>query len=115
MPTSRRGSKFSPSVSGRRTPIPNRYSSYSNLERLARGSRQRGPAIGKAIEAVRRERGWSQSELARRSGLTPPTVSRIEAGSRKGDVDTLAQLASGLGLPLSVLFGRAERLTKGSA
>jgi transcriptional regulator with XRE-family HTH domain len=66
------------------------------------------PAIGEAIRYLREEQGLSQSELARRSRLTQATISRIESGSRRGDIETLALLAAGLGLALWILVKRAE-------
>ncbi len=66
------------------------------------------PAIGEAIKRLREERGLSQSELAKRSRLTQATISRIESGSRRGDIETLALLAAGLGLALWILVKRAE-------
>jgi transcriptional regulator with XRE-family HTH domain len=57
---------------------------------------------------LREERGLSQSELAKRSRLTQATISRIESGSRRGDIETLALLAAGLGLALWILVKRAE-------
>ena len=32
------------------------------------------------LEAERRKRGWSQAEVARRTGLHPSTISHLEAG-----------------------------------
>jgi len=66
------------------------------------------PAIGEAIRRLREERGLSQSELAKRSRLTQATISRIESGSRRGDIETLAVLAAGLGLALWILVKKAE-------
>ena len=66
------------------------------------------PAVGEAIKRLRHARGLSQSELARRSGLTQATVSRIESGTRRGDIETLALVAAGLGLALWLLIKRAE-------
>ena len=35
------------------------------------------------IRALRREKGWSQAELARRAGMHPSTVCLIESGKMK--------------------------------
>jgi transcriptional regulator with XRE-family HTH domain len=66
------------------------------------------PAIGEAIRLLREEKRLSQSELAKRSRLTQATVSRIESGARRGDIETLALIAAGLGLALWILVRRAE-------
>lgn len=73
-----------------------------------RVKQSKAPAIGEAIRLLREERGFSQSELARRSRVTQATVSRIELGSRRGDIETLSLLAAGLGLALWILVKRAE-------
>ena len=67
-----------------------------------------GPAVGEAIRQVRQQKRMSQSELAHRARLTQATVSRIESGARRGDIETLALIAAGLGLALWILIKRAE-------
>ncbi len=60
---------------------------------------------GAVIRIARQALGWNQHELARRSGYTQPTISRLERGvSRAGrDVTVLADLAGTLGVPPSTL------------
>ena len=49
------------------------------------------------IRELREGRDWSQSELARRSGVPSPTISRIEAGKTAGiSFETLENLAKAL-------------------
>ena len=49
------------------------------------------------IRELREGRDWSQSELARRSGVPSPTISRIEAGKTAGiSFETLEKLAKAL-------------------
>jgi len=52
----------------------------------------------------------SQAELADRARLTQATISRIESGARRGDIETLALIAAGLGLALWLLVKRDEGL-----
>ena len=68
------------------------------------------PAVGEAIRRIREERRLSQAELADRARLTQATISRIESGARRGDIETLALIAAGLGLALWLLIKRAEGL-----
>lgn len=68
------------------------------------------PAVGAAIRTFRQQKGMSQSELAQRAHLTQATVSRIESGARRGDIETLALIAAALGLALWILIRRAEGL-----
>lgn len=57
--------------------------------------------FGGIIRDARKRRGWSQAELAESSGLSRPTVARIEAGN---DVTTatIAKVARVLGLKLEL-------------
>lgn len=68
------------------------------------------PAVGEAIRRIRVERRLSQAELADRARLTQATISRIESGARRGDIETLTLIAAGLGLALWLLIKRAEGL-----
>ena len=68
------------------------------------------PAVGQAIRRIREEQRLSQAELADRARLTQATISRIESGARRGDIETLALIAAGLGLALWLLIKRAEGL-----
>jgi len=68
------------------------------------------PQIGAAIRLARESKGMSQGELAQRARVTQATVSRIESGARRGDIETLALIAAGLGLALWILVRRAEAL-----
>jgi transcriptional regulator with XRE-family HTH domain len=54
--------------------------------------RAMGGVIAKKIKSLRLERGWNQTELAERLGVTQASVSRWEKGSVP-DADKLAQLA----------------------
>jgi transcriptional regulator with XRE-family HTH domain len=63
--------------------------------------------ISKGLAKARRERGLSQSELAKLTGLLPSAVAHFEAGRRMPTVHNLARLADALEISLDALFGRA--------
>jgi transcriptional regulator with XRE-family HTH domain len=48
------------------------------------------------LRGMRQARGWSQSELARRSGIVRPAISNYEAGKREPTDRVLATLATAL-------------------
>ncbi|CAL9594785.1 hypothetical protein SUDANB21_05311 [Streptomyces sp. enrichment culture] len=48
------------------------------------------------LRGLRQARGWSQSELARRSGIVRPAISKYEAGKREPTDRVLAVLAAAL-------------------
>lgn len=56
------------------------------------------------LRGARELRGWSAAEMARRSGLSEASISRIEARKRKPSADTVAKLARALNLPLAELL-----------
>lgn len=66
------------------------------------------------IRRARDERGWSQVELARRSGVSRPTLIRIEqAEIESPDPHKLQLLARSLDLGVEDLFALADYATPG--
>jgi transcriptional regulator with XRE-family HTH domain len=55
------------------------------------------------IASARAQRGWSQTELAARSGFKESTISKIEKGER-GSEDTIKRLAQVMNVPVSSLM-----------
>lgn len=57
------------------------------------------------LKELREQRGWTQEELCKRSGIGRITVSRIENGHTKGiDFETLEKLAEALDVHPAVLI-----------
>lgn len=56
------------------------------------------------MTALRAERGWSLSELARRASLGKATLSGLEAGTRNPTLDTLHSVAAAFELPLTAIL-----------
>jgi len=52
--------------------------------------------VGRNVKRIRKERGWSQEELAFESGLHRTYISGIERGARNPTIVVLAKLASTL-------------------
>ncbi|MFI6043341.1 helix-turn-helix domain-containing protein [Nocardia sp. NPDC051321] len=52
--------------------------------------------IGEAVRAVREARGWSQSDLAERTGLKQHAVSRLESGDVVPTLKTLLRVSDAL-------------------
>lgn len=61
--------------------------------------------VGSLIRLLRKAAGWTQHELADRSGYSQATVSRLERGASRAARDTviLADIAQALGVPPAVL------------
>jgi transcriptional regulator with XRE-family HTH domain len=60
--------------------------------------------VGLNVRHARANKGWSQEELAFRSGLHRTYVSGVERGVRNPTVLVLGRLADTLGVPPAALF-----------
>ena len=58
--------------------------------------------FGEALREARKRMGWSQSELAERSGVHLNTVSQVERGGADPRLSTLLALGHTLGVELNV-------------
>ena len=58
--------------------------------------------LGVAVRTLREERGWSQTELAARAGMTQSAMARFEAGGTVPTLQVLERIASALQMRLSV-------------
>lgn len=65
-------------------------------------------AIGVRIAAIRRDRGFTQEQVAEALDVAPQTIRRIERGQTNAPVGRLVQLASFLGASLTDLVTDAE-------
>jgi transcriptional regulator with XRE-family HTH domain len=60
--------------------------------------------LGSKVVELRREREWTQKQLAAATGIDQGWVSRIEAGRVEPCLGTLGLLAQAFGLSLSALL-----------
>src|SRR5262249_22655861 len=60
--------------------------------------------IGWRVRARARELGISASELARRTGLSKPMISKVQAGQGSPSLQTLLRLADALDMPVTSVF-----------
>lgn len=60
--------------------------------------------LGKTVKELRFRSGESLAVLAKRSGLSASTISKIENGQLSPTYETILRLADGLGVDLSALF-----------
>jgi ribosome-binding protein aMBF1 (putative translation factor) len=68
---------------------------------------KRALAIGAMVRELRLEAGLSQAELARRSGMTQPALSRLEHGGGLPTIAVLDRIADALHVTLNVSFTRS--------
>lgn len=60
--------------------------------------------IGAAIRTRRKDRGWSQADLAKSIGVTYQQVQKYETGGNRVSATTLARIAKSLGCEFSALL-----------
>lgn len=58
--------------------------------------------LGRTARALREQRGWSQTELARAAGMTQSAVARFERGGTVPTLPVLERLAQALDVDLVV-------------
>lgn len=65
-------------------------------------------ALGRAVRAIREERGLSQVQLAEATGFIQSWISHLERGARNPSWNNVVRLAKGLGVSVAELAQRAE-------
>jgi len=58
-----------------------------------------GARLGARLRELRLSAGLTQAELARRTGIHRPNIARVEAGRHTPSLETLARLATAIGVP----------------
>lgn len=69
---------------------------------------QANEEIAWAVIRLRMKLGISQEELARRIGVSPPTISRLESGRHSPNFTTLRKIADAVGHKVVVSFAETE-------
>ncbi len=60
--------------------------------------------IGKKIQKLRLEKGWSKGKLATEAGVTPSYIPVLENGEKCPTVETLDSICFALGITLADFF-----------
>jgi transcriptional regulator with XRE-family HTH domain len=74
---------------------------------VARGSHPAKRALARNVLRLRREKDFSQHELAARARVTQALVSAIELEDANPTVESVARLARALGVTVADLFAEA--------
>ncbi|HEX2561792.1 helix-turn-helix domain-containing protein [Phenylobacterium sp.] len=64
--------------------------------------------LAQRLAELRKQRGWSLDELARVSGVSRPTLSRLERGEVSPTAQVLVRLAAAFGITMSRLLAEVE-------
>lgn len=59
------------------------------------------PNIGENIKKIRKERGYSQKQLAEKLGTSPQNLAQYEKGKRMPKIETLDKIASALNVSIA--------------
>lgn len=65
--------------------------------------------LGKQIESLRRKKGWSQAELAKRLHISPSTVGMYEQGRREPPINLLIALSEEFDVTIDYLVTGIHR------
>lgn len=65
-------------------------------------------AVGPRLRALRQQRDVTLTDLAAETGISVSTLSRLEAGQRKPNLELLLPLAKAYGVPLDELVGAPD-------
>jgi transcriptional regulator with XRE-family HTH domain len=63
-------------------------------------------AFGDRVRELRVARGWTQEDLAERSGLHRTYITGVERGQRNASLDAIDAIARGLDVEVARLFTR---------
>ena len=64
--------------------------------------------LGTRLHSLRTERDWTLEELSKRADLSPPYLSRLEAGERQPSLASLISLAQAFEIPIAGLFEHSQ-------
>ncbi|WP_054941692.1 helix-turn-helix domain-containing protein [Paenibacillus ihuae] len=70
--------------------------------------------IGVRIRSLRKEKGWSQEELAERAGLHFTYIGKIERSEHKVTIESLEKVTRALGISLEEFFHLIQPIREGT-
>jgi transcriptional regulator with XRE-family HTH domain len=68
--------------------------------------------LARNVRRLRKERGWTQEELAGECGIEQQAVSLIESGRANPTILTVESLANAFNMPFAALFGAPSRIRR---
>ena len=87
--------------------------SYS-ADMAGRPATKPAPPFGERLAALRKERGWTQPQLAERLGITVMMVTYLERQAKNPTAKTVEQIAQVFGVPINALLGSAKIVSNGA-
>lgn len=81
---------------------------FSDMRETSEDGDDTDHRLARRVKSLRVERGWSLDELARQSGVSRATLSRLENAEVSPTASVLGRLCAAYGLPLSRLMMMVE-------
>ena len=78
---------------------------------MARAENLTVSPIGKRLKALRQKHSWTLSEVAKRTGISVGTLSKLENGKTDLNFSSVNKLAEGLGIAVTDLTNPAPQVT----
>lgn len=69
--------------------------------------------MNETLRKLREMRGWTQTRLAKESGVSQTYISELEAGKSMPTIPIVRKLATALGVPTDVLIGESAPAAAG--
>lgn len=92
------------------------YTPHVDVKKTAPNARMRTPeaaAFAAQLRAERAAANMSQADLAKATGISMPTIARIESGTRTMDTAQLGAFCRALGLSIATFATRADERLRG--
>ncbi len=81
---------------------------FTALERQLYEAFDRSYSLASQIVSLRKQRGWSQAEVARRASVHQSEISRLERGQANVSQSALQRVAAALGVRLGLVDSRGH-------
>jgi len=83
-------------------------SMFYSADMAGRPATKPAPPFGERLAALRKERGWTQPQLAERLNVTVKMVTYLERQAKNPTAKTIEQIVQVFGVPVNALLGPAK-------
>ena len=87
---------------------------FYSADMAGRPATKPAPPFGERLAALRKERGWTQPQLAERLGITVKMVTYLERQAKNPTAKTVEQIAQVFGASVNALIGPAKNISNGA-
>ena len=87
---------------------------FYSADMAGRPATKPAPPFGERLAALRKERGWTQPQLAERLNATVKMVTYLERQAKNPTAKTIEQIAQVFGVPVNALLGPAKMISNGA-